>query len=220
MIRCCLILSVFFLSSCVFRQASQLPEPKHREQTQSNVETVLHPNAGEEVSASIGDVILSYTRINTSSEVVTASAPYSLVRLPTTGWENTHMYKSYNVYTHPTYYRGTVGAVLDRNEYVMFFMQTGGLKSGKRWRASRTNFFGFVSTVEEDWRLRYSGRDKAAYKFEIANHSEDKANQAIQSFEVSEDRFFSGFAVRGVMIKGLKGGSHGIISYRIDGAVK
>jgi hypothetical protein len=93
----------------------------------------------------------------------------------------------------------------------------GGVRAGRTWNVSGTPFFGRVSTIEEDWRLRYSGRNQTAYKFEIVNTREDKAIHATQSFEVSEESFLDGFVVRGVKIQGIAAGKHGTISYRVVG---
>jgi len=211
-----LIIVAFSLASCLFHQkALQLPEPQARPQTQAYFETVLKPDIGTEATVSIGDLVLSYTRLRYSAEMVLANAPSSLLELPLTGWDKTHEYQSKEVYTNPAYYDGNIGAVLDSSERVVLYVQTSGVRAGRRWRGSGTPFFGRVMTTDEDWRLRYSGRNQTAYKFEIVNTREDKAILATQSFEVSEESFLDGFVVRGVLVKGTAAGTHGTIFYRI-----
>lgn len=211
-----LIIVVFSLASCVFSQkAIQLPEPQARPQTQPYIETVVAPDIGTERTVSIGDLVLSYTRRRYSAEVVLASAPDGLLKLPLTGWEKTHEYQSKDVYTNLGYYYGDIGAVLDSSERVVQYVQTSGIRAGRRWRGSGTPYFGRFSTIVEDWRLRYNGRIQTGYKFEIVNTREDKAIQATQSFEVSEESFLGGFVVRGVLVKGTAAGTHGTISYQI-----
>ncbi|MEJ2419189.1 MAG: hypothetical protein P8Y45_20140 [Exilibacterium sp.] len=212
------ILLSIFLSSCVFhRQAEPLPSAEFRKNTEGYIETIINPPVGREDSASIGDLIVSYTRISNSTEIAVARAPIKLKTLAREGWRKTHKYNNRDVYTSPDYYRGDIGAVLDKDEKVILYVQTGGAKSGRRWKSYGEKFFGRVSSVVDAWRLRYSGRENDSYKFEIVSTREDKAIEATQSFTVSETTFLDGFAVRGVLVQGLEAGRHGIISYRVAG---
>ncbi len=211
-----LIIVVFFLISCVFHEkAVQLPKSQAREPTQGYIQTFVEPVIGTENTASIGAVVLWFTKISYSAEVVLAVAAPGFDKLPPNGWEKTHEFQSMAVYTHPEFKSGHWGVVLDSSEQVVLYIQTGGVRRGIKHNVSKTPFFGRVQTIVETWRLRYSGRIQSAYKFEIFTTSEDKAIQATQSFEVSEESFLAGFVVRGVLIKGTAPGTQGTISYQI-----
>jgi hypothetical protein len=90
-----ILVILFSLVACVFSQkAIQSPEPQARAQTQPYFETNLKPKIGTENTASIGDLVLSYTKYRYSAEKLLASAPNGLDHLPLAGWEKTHQYDS------------------------------------------------------------------------------------------------------------------------------
>ena len=209
---------VCLLSSCMFyRQAIELPVPQPRQPSDAYYETILSPVAGSKAEASIGDIVLSYSKYLYSPEKVTTNPPRGLRMPPQTGWVKTHQYQSMDVYTHPQYYKGSMGVALNTGDRVVWYVRTGGMKAGRRWHGSGTPFFGRDQTLVDKWSLRYNGRSQGSYKFEIVESKEDKAFLATQSFEVSEESFLGGFVVRGVLIRGETTTRNEIISYQIVG---
>jgi len=207
-----------FLSACVFHEkATRLPNTEERPETIACVTPVLYPGQYAQNSVSIGDPVLEYEEILTSAETVIAPGPRELRTLPKEGWLKTHDYAGSQVWTNPNYYGGDIGAVLNDEGIVTLFVQTGGAKKGRRWRAHRTEFFDTTVNRVEHWMLRYGGRQGTDYKFEIVDHANQKANNITQEFVVSEKEFLGGFLVRGVSIEGLESGDHGLITYVVAG---
>ena len=206
------------LSSCMFyRQATELPVPQPRQPSDAYYETVLSPVVGSKGEASIGDIVLSYSKYLYSPERVITTPPRGLRIPPQTGWIKTHQYQSMDVYTHSQYYKGSMGVALNTGDRVVWYVQTGGMKAGRRWHGSGTPFFGRDQTLVDQWRLRYNGRSQGSYKFEIVESKQDKAFLATQSFAVSEESFLGGFVVRGVLIRGATTRRNETISYQIVG---
>ena len=207
-----------FLSACVFHhKATQLPNVEARPETIACITPTLYPGQNAQMAVSIGDPVLEYTATLNSAEKVIAPGPRELRPLPTEGWLKTHDYAGSEVWTHPGYYGGDIGAVLDDSGVVTLYVQTGGAKKGRRWHAYRTEFFDTTVNTVDHWMLRYGGRQGSDYKFEIVDHPDQKANNITQDFVVSEREFLEGFMVRGVSIKGLQSGDHGLISYVVAG---
>ena len=187
-----------------------------RSETFGCIDLETSPSVGELSSASIGETVFRYRSYTISPEVVVASTPAGLRELPKEGWKKTYEYPGRDVYTHPDWYRGQIGAALDRNGVLIQYVQINGAQRGRRWKIGDEKFFGRERLIEQQWILRYGGRERTDYIFEIVDRSDDEARNNTQSFIVSEGEFPDEFVVRGVGIQGLAGSDHGSISYTIS----
>ena len=72
-------------------------------------------------------------------------------------------------------------------------------------------FFKESIHLAESWGLRYSGKINNDYVFDIFNYPDSTKSTVLQTIAIPEQKFLSGFVVRGVFIKGLQVDTQGVI---------
>lgn len=173
----------------------------------------------------MGDELFVMNRFITANNDVVTIIPPTGRKFPySSTWSGTYKFNDGKsgdliVYTTPTYYNGTIGVILDKNEKLatdLPLVQVEGIKSGRRWRlGSNSDFFAIPKTNIDSWALRYGGNNHNQYIFEIVNKYESKSTDVLQTIYVNEDKFRKGFIIRNVFIQGLSTNEYGVIQYNI-----
>lgn len=229
--------SVTILSGCAYTSYTTPLNPVETKSTFSKTEKsepyVKLSVDGNEHFVSIGDnLFIKSEWINvTTHQVIIPYRGIKGYRLPSqTYWIAHSKYQedageSYKVYTTSSYYKGTIGIILDEDYYPKTdkpFVQVSGLKKGRRWEVTGSGpfFVDELKTVEEkvgqSWGLRFGGLNNDMYIFEIINQSESTVVEVLQTIKVTEKDFFDGFVVRGILVKGTEPYKSGIIKYRVQ----
>lgn len=187
-----------------------------------------------ERSSSIGDRMFLITRYTeTSREVIIPTAPKGLQPLPNTEstWLGTYSYNGPDgqnlvVYTSPSYYNGQIGVILDDKDLMATinpFVCVRGTKTGRRYLTppayTGSPFFGQEKKITEVWGLRYGGRRGKSFQFEVIDRENPKEIEIVQDILVSENEFFNGFVVKGVLVKGLSVGEYGTINFILEDTI-
>ena len=220
----CALLFLATIQACAYPYLSLLPEASIRPSNKVEHLSTIDVEMRTERAASIGDVIFTITRYTKMlGEKIAVRPPGRLRQFPSSGkWFATHSYngpdgKGLVVYTNPNYYRGQLGVILDKEGLMATpnpFICVYGPRTGRRYRTppgyTGRPFFVREEKVNDVWGLRYGGRRGESIQFEVLNQENPKEIEIVQDVLVSEDDFYVGFVVEGVLIKGLSFEKHGI----------
>jgi len=231
------VLSSALLSGCVYSvHTSKLDIPVNKPSVESQSATLSHSEMSideDERTASIGDELFSIARYNetlTKYEIIPFQSPTSQRFPQNQQWSATYKYDDGKsgellVYTTPTYHRGEIGVILDKNYALSTsepLVQITGAKEGRRWKLwGQGKFFSVReksnrNAIEPVWGVRFGGVQGGMYVFEIINRSESTVVDVLQTVKVTEQDFIAGFVVRNVFIKGTKSYRSGVIAFKAE----
>ncbi|MGF1764035.1 hypothetical protein [Aliivibrio kagoshimensis] len=158
-----LLLPIMLIQGCVYNSyTTKLNEPVQRENISSYI-LLKNTNPNDEIlSATIGEELFVINRKTIGkSNAVIVKAPTGRDFPQDQVWSGTYKYNDGEsgdlyVYTTPTYYKGTIGVILDDNQQLTTkkpLVQLEGSKVGRRWSLrSATDFFAIYA---DNWALRY-----------------------------------------------------------------
>jgi hypothetical protein len=210
---------------------TKLNQPLEREvKTDKSISLINNLRDGNHSSASIGEELFIVNRYTTDkNEIITIVAPTEKKFPQSSVWSGTYNYNDgtsgdLTVYTTPSYYNGIIGVILDKKEQLATnkpLIQLEGRKAGRRWKLNQTG--GFFTTPKKNidsWALRYGGKNRSKYIFEIINKHEQKTTDILQTIHVTEINFHDGFIIRNVLIEGIGSDKHGVIQYKVTDNLK
>lgn len=182
--------------------------------------------SGLPYSASLGDEVFRLKRVIYGNEyVVSVSSPVGTSFPYKATWKATHAFYSpeegqYLVYTTPNFYAGIIGVILDRDLKLVTnkpVVQLEQRRAGRRWgTATNQTFFSREKAVDKVWGLRYGGKRGNDFQFEVIDQTDPKEIEVVQELMITPDNFYTGFIVRGVLVKGLSESEHGVIRFQYD----
>ncbi len=220
----CIAIAIFaasFVTGCYAVRTVPLEPPIARKLRHPDSFALLP--AGEQ-RCSIGDVLFTCARYKDGAheEVGVDRRPGTPPFPDSPGWSGTHQFTAEDgakltVFTHPEFYKGKVGVILDGDDMLATsapLVQVEGSSTGRRWALESERKFFYVPTVLlEVWGVRFGGKKGSDYVFEIIDRPNPNVTEVVQSLQVAEAEFLSGFVVRGVMVDGISDDGRGIISY-------
>lgn len=172
-------------------------------------EVSLIPDPGPTYEVDLGSILVRMIVRVPDTEL--AAHPKTSDDFPSAdGWTRSWTYNGDDapgawIITHPAYYNGTIGVIIDRDGNAMtsrpVIQVVGGAKRGRRWPI--TGGPAFVRTVlrAESWALRYGGERSGAHRFTVVEFIDDHERDVIQDFRIPFDEAAKGFSVKGVVIK-------------------
>jgi len=216
----------FFLQGCSYvSYTTKLENPIERLTVEEKYQSSLKNKEGVALSASIGDELFVMNRnIVGAIEVVRSVAPTGHPFPQGAIWRGTHKFNDgesgdFTVYTTASYYNGSIGVILDQNERLRTtfpLVQVEGTKKGRRWIVNGSRSFFAISKENIDsWALRYGGKKENIHVFEIINKHQSDTSEILQTIHIDDQKFFNGFIIRKVFIKGLNYDKHGVIRFKI-----
>jgi hypothetical protein len=224
-----ILLFLVVLSGCSY--TTKLGNPIVRNIPEHRFITTID-NVAKNGQASIGDELFSVSIYEIArKEFIAAKPPTGLEAFPIDAtWTGTYTYNDGQsgdliVYTTPDYYSGIMGVALDSKEQPPlkpFAVKVEGsiLRQRKRWWFNidknsnpEGKFFASTNELIEQWGVRYGGLNDGDYIFEIINKNEAKTMEILQSIRITESSYLEGFVIRGVLIKGVKKDSQGVIQF-------
>ncbi len=214
------------LQGCSYTSyTTKLSKPVERITTVERYQSSIELKEGKVLSASIGDELFVMNRnIVGAVEVIQPLAPTGQPFPQGAIWTGTHRYDDGNsgiltVYTTPRFYKGTIGVILDKNEILRTnhpLVQVEGAKTGRRWTMFGSRDFFVISNNNIDsWALRYGGKKDNSHVFEIVNKHQSDTTEILQTIHINDEKFYSGFIIRKVLIEGVNFDTHGVIQYKI-----
>ncbi|GAA4345752.1 hypothetical protein [Kangiella taiwanensis] len=219
-------LLVMLSTGCSYKSyTSKVGKSTHVTGEEKLVTIATSPENNIVTSASLGELMFTVEKRGKGGEIFITHSPSTDLGFPNTNkWQHTHNYNdgvsgTLKVYSHPDFYHGNIGVILNRNGTTYSekpLVQLSGVKEGRRWQVSGSgNFFKAANILLESWGLRYGGENDGVYVFEILDRRDANVTQVIQRLEITSDKFLEGLFVRGVMLKGLALDDKGLIKYVI-----
>ncbi|MEZ9241109.1 membrane lipoprotein lipid attachment site-containing protein [Vibrio splendidus] len=221
------------LSGCVYTTHTEKLNTPIARTNLSSIEEIPYSSfegwVGEH-KASIGEIMFvyeKYTQVIENKEYIRFRAPTKHNFPVSAKWVANYKYDDGTqdnllVYTTPKYYNSSIGVILDENNAVATdkpLVQVEGAKTGRRWSLlGKGQFFGIHTNETKadknnSWALRFGGNIGSTYEFEIVNQNESTVVDVLQTIQVSERDFLSGFTIRGIFIQGKHKAKHGVITF-------